>query len=355
MKDTTLVLPEETILALIKDTAEEDRPQLENILLNHLPEQEREDYQQIVAGKRLPTFMSDVMAKRLFDADGHKDRLEYLLREVSGDQSISVDKSYRNEGYIQSLGAKKVIFDIPAWFVDGRLGDLEFQVSAQNYVFQRGELYGSNLLMLQYSVGDNQKKSELGYEDVKGVVFIMLMRHSPEIFRAFESDRYVHRFTNQTADSGLTYKPLVASVYVQLDKCLKQFQNEEDGENNRRLQLMLSLLADSNDPKVLGNAGKDPMLSEMVQEAREVSQEKEVQAMLLAEKYAAADINAVKSYERNEGLREGRREGRREGGNTMLYGLVSKNKLSIKEAAEEANMSEETFRNNMIACGYKLP
>lgn len=343
MKDAVLVFPEETILALIRNTAEEDRPGLEKILLNHLSEQEREEYRQIISGKRLPSFMSDVMAKRLFDADSHSDRFEYLLRKVSGDSSIKVGNAYRNEGYIQSLGAKKVIFDMPAWLIDGRLGDLEFQVSAQSFVFQRGELYGSNLLMLQYSVGENQKKTEFGYEDIKGVVFVMLMRQSSEIFRRFVSDRYIHRFISQTADSGLTYDPLVTSVYVQLDKCLEQFRKGKDGEDNHKLQLMLSLLADSNDPMVLKEAGKDPMLSEMVEEARESAQKKEVQAMLLAEKYAAADINAMKSFERKEG------------GNTMLYALVSKGKLSVKDAAEEANVTEEIFRNNMITCGYELP
>ena len=35
--------------------------------------------------------------------------------------------------------------------------------------------------------------------------------------------------------------------------------------------------------------------------------------MLLAEKYAQADMNAVRSYERNEGRLEGRNEGRVEG------------------------------------------
>ncbi len=69
--------------------------------------------------------------------------------------------------------------------------------------------------------------------------------------------------------------------------------------------------------------------------------------MLLAEKYAAADINALKNHERSEGIKEG--------GNTMLYELVSEGELSLAVAARKANVSEEIFRNNMIACGYKLP
>ena len=68
---------------------------------------------------------------------------------------------------------------------------------------------------------------------------------------------------------------------------------------------------------------------------------------MFTEKYAAADINAMKNHERNEGVKAG--------GNKMLYGLVSKGKLSVKDAAEEANVSEETFRKNMEACGFRIP
>lgn len=83
--------------------------------------------------------------------------------------------------------------------------------------------------------------------------------------------------------------------------------------------------------------------SSIITDARKAVQEKEVQAMILAEEYAAADMNAALNYREEVG------------GNKKLYSLVSKGKLSIKDAAEEAKVSEEVFRNNMLACGYKLP
>ena len=43
----------------------------------------------------------------------------------------------------------------------------------------------------------------------------------------------------------------------------------------------------------------------IIAEVKELSENKEVRAMLLAEKYAQADMNAVRSYERNEGREEG--------------------------------------------------
>ncbi len=58
---------------------------------------------------------------------------------------------------------------------------------------------------------------------------------------------------------------------------------------------------------------------------------------------------------RAEGLAEGLAEGRAEGGNTMLYSLVADGDLSIAKAAKKAGISEEQFRSNMIACGFKVP
>lgn len=75
--------------------------------------------------------------------------------------------------------------------------------------------------------------------------------------------------------------------------------------------------------------------------------------MLLAEKYAQADINAVKSYERNEGriegLREGRIEGLREGRNEgRIEGLT----LAVRIIAEsQAGMSDEQIASKY---GYSV-
>lgn len=54
-------------------------------------------------------------------------------------------------------------------------------------------------------------------------------------------------------------------------------------------------------------------MRDIIAEVKELSENKEVRAMLLAEKYAQADMNAVRSYERNEGRNEGIHEGIHEG------------------------------------------
>ena len=56
----------------------------------------------------------------------------------------------------------------------------------------------------------------------------------------------------------------------------------------------------------------------IIAEVKELSENKEVRAMLLAEKYAQADMNAVRSYERNEGREEGIVKGREEGIKGMI-------------------------------------
>ncbi len=292
--------PGATIVELLKNAPAQDQAELQRIILQRLSEEERQDYESIIAGEKLPSFMSDTIAKRLFDAEIHSERLEYLFREALNDQTIRVNGTFKNEGYIQHAGSKKIIFDMPVLLGDGRRGDLEFQVAAQDFILTRGEIYGSEILMFQYSTQPDEKKSTLDYDNVSGGALVMLMRHSPEPFRSFSSDRYIHRFVENVSDSGLRYEPHIKTVYIQLDKCLEQFCSGKDGENNSRLQLLLSLLADSNNKKALEASQKDSVLSDMISETRALIQRKEVQAMMLAEKYAIADMNAIKHYERRE-------------------------------------------------------
>ncbi len=65
--------------------------------------------------------------------------------------------------------------------------------------------------------------------------------------------------------------------------------------------------------------------------------------MLLAEKYAMSDIATMLKTEREEG------------GSIKLYELVQKKKLSIADAADDMDITEEEFINKMKFCGYKLP
>ena len=139
--------------------------------------------------------------------------MQKMLRELTGDDGIVVNDAFKNEGYIQSEFSKKVIFDIPVRLLDGRISDLEVQAAPQEFIFRRAEIYSSELLMMQYSVEEGQQKSELDYRNVCGTVVIVLMKESPELFQNCSSERYIHRFQEQRADSALhTHRLCIQSM-----------------------------------------------------------------------------------------------------------------------------------------------
>ena len=73
--------------------------------------------------------------------------------------------------------------------------------------------------------------------------------------------------------------------------------------------------------------------------------------MLLAEKYAVADFNAVKSYERKKGIEEGEEKG----ANQTIYKLVSSGELSIDAGAKYLGISVDDLKNQMLVCGFSVP
>ena len=202
-------------------------------ILNKLPASEQEDLLKIFNGQALAPLYSDVIAKQIFNADVHPERLSYLFQKVADDPTIQVKSSASNEGVRTSLLQKGVIRDLTGWLTDGAISATEFQLAAQGFVFIRTEIYGANMLMLQYSVEEGQAKSTVNYNNVKSVLLAILMVHSPAPFREYdkESNRYIHRFYTMRADSGLEYESKIKTVYVQLDKCLAQFKTGKNGES----------------------------------------------------------------------------------------------------------------------------
>ena len=56
-----------------------------------------------------------------------------------------------------------------------------------------------------------------------------------------------------------------------------------------------------------------------------------------------------------EGLEQGIKQGIEQGANKMLFTLVTKGKLDIDTAAEEAGVSVSEFEKLMSEAGYKVP
>ena len=69
--------------------------------------------------------------------------------------------------------------------------------------------------------------------------------------------------------------------------------------------------------------------------------------MLLTEYDEAATMELFKEDGRREGRKEGRKEGLVEGIIKTLVSMVRKNRLTLQEAAEEANMTEAEFMKYM--------
>ena len=312
MSIESLASKRETIAELFLKAEDEDKNFLIRFLSKIMDVDSSNEVNDILSGKKLPSLYYDIISKKIFDPDEHPERLSRLLKMITND-NVEVLSSFKNEGFRQSIDGKKVVFDIPSKLVDLRVADLEVQVSPQDFIFERGDIYSSDLLLMQYSVQPEQDKSELNYKNVNGTLLIVLMRKSPRIFKEFKSNNYVHRFVKRTADTGLTYSPLSQIIYVEMDKCLEQLCENIDGENNKELQLLISMIADINNPKVMSAIDENKFLKDIYTDVYKMSQNKEVQAMILAEKYADADYNAMKSYARREGLEEGRAEGRAEG------------------------------------------
>ena len=305
--------------------------------MEELPEVSRTLLQDILAGRAVPPLYMDIIAKTILNPDTHPERAGFLLREIAQDETIEVRSSAGGEGVRKFLGSKTVIVDIPSWLADDRYADLEMQKVKQEFIFTRMDLYASDMLLLQYSVPIGQEKSTVDYTNVKGVLVVVLMVDSPKFFGEYdrESDRYIHRFTKMTADSGLTYDAKAKTIYVQLDKCLKQFKEGKNAESPDgrpdRLQRWLASLADINDADVEKAISQDPELWTVREEAARMGRDKEVQIMLTQEFFDEMDWNSYRHQWKEEGLEEGRKEGLQEG---RKEGLQEGRKEGRKEGAE---------------------
>ncbi len=355
-----LGLPEEILINLARTEKldDGDKEQLLSLLSKGLNEKDAAEFLAIIKGKRLPSLASDVIAKKIFDPVEHPDRLSYLLQVSAGEKEIKVSGISKMEGFVEFANSKKLIHDIPAELEDGRTSDIEFQVRAQEFVFPRTELYTADMLLIQYSAKAGEK-DKLGYENAKGTLVVMLMCESPSMFRKFDkkSDRYIHRFEEAKADSGLTHKTLSKTVYVQLDKALRQFKKGANGERDERAQLLFSAIKDINNPTVMERMKKDRMFSEILDEVRLMAQKKEVQIMVLAEKYAMMDWitmqhqSEAKGEVRGEarGVARGKAKGKTEGQDALVKAVNMIHRGSSENDLRDAGFDDETI-NHALLC-----
>ena len=157
------------------------------------------------------------------------------------------------------------------------------------------------MLMIQYSAEQGQRKDEVDYSNVSGVIIVVLMKNSPKAFKSHNSKRYIHRITKAKADSGIEFNLLRQMAFVQLDKALDEFLNGSyEPDEDVELLKLLAMIADVNNEKVKQAISKNKMFQDICNEAIMFSKEKEVQAMMLAEKLAVADWNSNRTAGREE-------------------------------------------------------
>ena len=324
----------------------------ERITLSHISDEAKKELLAIIDREKLANLYSDAIAKKAFSPDKHPERLDFLLQHIMNDKGLEVLHSAANENTLASKYSKKVISDIPAWLKDHRRADLEIQAAAQNYIYNRADIYSSEMLMIQYSVDEGQKKSEMNYEKVKGVIIVVLMVKSPDIFEQFKSDRYIHRITKATADSGMEFPMLRQMAFVQLDKALEEYltgtyNKDEDIE----LLRLLAMIADINNEKIMSDTKGEKFFDDIRKEVSEFSADKEVQAMLLEEKMVIFDMQMTKEEGRTEGRAEGRAEGRVEGqteGRAEVKDVFSWLFSSGRAGDVERATKDEAFYNEVL-------
>ncbi|MCR5507400.1 MAG: PD-(D/E)XK nuclease family transposase [Lachnospiraceae bacterium] len=310
------------------------------LLSSGLPAERVRLHEAIRTGERLADVYYDTIAKHVFSPDLHPERMEFILRKTMRDPSMSVEHSAANETYLQSIYSKKTISDLPAWLKDHSLVDIEIQRAAQEFVFDRADIYGSNMLLLQYSVDDGGSKGELDYESVSSAILIVLMVKSPKVFREYRSDRYIHRITTARADSGIEFKMKKQMVFVQLDKALALYERGGYNEDEDvELLEMFSMIADINNEKVIDRTKGNKLFDDIREDVYRFTRSREVQQMILAEDLAIMDWNSQKKWERNEGIKEGIKDT-----NDLYAWLFSLDRGDdVKRATEDDNYLKVLF------------
>lgn len=143
-------------------------------------------------------------------------------------------------------------------------------------------------------------------------------------------------------------------VSIQLNKSLEQFKKGYNAESADtlpdELQTWLSMIADINDEDLKESIDTNPDLKKIRKEVSYLSQDKEVQAMLLEEKFAISDWITAQSSAKEDGKKEGKEEGRL----LEIIDSIISGDYSIERGAEKAKLSVEELREKAALLGKNL-
>ena len=134
-----------------------------------------------------------------------------------------------------------------------------------------------------------------------------------------------------------------------------------------KLLKLLAFIADVNDNRIKEVVDDSAILADIRDDVARFSQDKEVQAMLLAEQFQEADLRSAKSEAirkgheegfnegheegfnegHEEGFNEGLKEGFDKGGRSILFDLVRSGDLDVSVAAKRLGMDNDVFLSEM--------
>ena len=300
-------------------------------LLAKCPKSIVEEMRAIEKGERIPELYGDTPFKKMFDADVHKDRLGKLLQLIFK-FSLDVVSSLKNETVSATIYSKKTILDVLAKLSNNAITDIEMQVIAQEFITKRIEVYTSDIIMMQYSVHEGEKKKEFNFNDIEKTYVAVLMKESPNIFK--DNKSYIHRKLSVT-DTGITLPSLEEVVYIELDKCLRLFKEGLISPDEEELATWLSAIADINDEFVKKKVQDSKEISAVKAELSDMGKNREEMIAMLSERYD----QAVRYSELNEARKKGEEAGE-------ARGKIAERSQSILDLLSlKGNLSKELEQN----------
>ncbi len=271
-------------------------------LMQFVPSELKEEFEQIEKGTRLPDLYRDVTFKRIFDADMHPERAATLFRLIFG-QEADILSSAKSENSRSTIYTKKTILDLMFSLRSGGYFNLEMQAAAQDFLLRRTEVYTSDMILMLYTTRRGESKQELDFADMKQSYFVLLMKESPEVFRNHPA--FLHRRQSMT-DTGIPIPHLVSVVYIELDKCRKQWEEGCCPPEYAELALWLCAISDINSPRLRPTLMENPVMLSIMKELADMGKDREEMSQMLFDKYE----EAVRYSYLQQAIRSGRKEGR---------------------------------------------
>ena len=301
-----------------------------------LPRYLQEEYRAMEAGELLPSLTRDIPFKTIYDPDIHKERLTTLFQLIFREDATVVS-SLKGENNKASILCKRTVLDVIARLSNEGVVDVEMQALLQEFIVHRMNIYASDMVMLQYSVSKNEKKTEFSYMDIPHAYLVVLMKESPEVFK--ENEAFIHVKEERT-DTGIQLPTLHTIVYIELDKCMKYVQAHGYPEETKELCEWLILIADTNSEEAKKVIDRDGEKQKVIQELKIMSQDREVLLSMFKEKYEEVNRNSELKEARLNGEKAGKIEGERIGKVVEKISLIRKNTKKNMESKAIADFLE---------------